>query len=70
MADDPRVRIIGHVADIDGRPVPVGVDFDTVSIAGHRLTRAEFEELQRLLGAASWEAADCGGRMAAENSDG
>ena len=66
MTADPRIRTLGHVADIDGRHIPVGVDYDTVSILGYRLTRASVEELAHLIVAASWEAADCGGRMAAE----
>ena len=69
---DPRIRTLGSVEDIDGHRLPVGVDHDTVAIghpgssASWRLTRAQVEELAHLIVAASWEAADCGGRMAAE----
>jgi hypothetical protein len=76
MAPDPRVRKLGEVEDIDGQGLSVGVDYDTVSIGLAEFgrtwcfTRAQVEELAHLIVAASWEAADQGGRMAAGNSDG
>jgi hypothetical protein len=54
---DPNVRTLGAVHDMDGRRVPVGVDYDTVVILGYRLDRSETEELAQLIVAASWEAA-------------
>lgn len=72
MAPDPRVRTLGQVEDIDGQGLIVGVDYDTVMLGlpefgrRWRFTRAAVEELAHLIVAASWEAADCGGRMAAE----
>jgi hypothetical protein len=75
MADD-RVRTLGSVEDIDGQGLSVGVDYDTVSLGlaefgrTWRFTRAQAEEFAQLFIAACWEAADQGGRMAAEDSDG
>ena len=66
MADDPRVRAVGQVEDIDGQPLTLAVDYETVVVDGKRLTRAQAEEFAQLFIAACWEAADCGGRMAAE----
>lgn len=63
---DENVRTLGQVEDIDGTPITVGVDYDTVVVAARRLTRAQAEEFAQLFIAACWEAADCGGRMAAE----
>jgi hypothetical protein len=73
MAHDPRIRDTGQVFDIDGQLLDVGVDYDTVTLGEPgqpgkrwRFTRAQVEELAQLIVAASWEAADCAGRMAAE----
>lgn len=72
MGSDPRVRELGQVDDIDGQALSVGVDYDTVTLGlaefgrTWRFTRAQVLELMGQLFEASWEAADCGGRMAAE----
>ena len=66
MTADPRIRSFGSVEDIDGIKAEVKSNYDCVSVAGLTFTRAGIEELQHLIVAASWEAADCGGRMAAE----
>jgi hypothetical protein len=65
MADE-RIRTLGTVRDFDSIPVHVGVDYDTVTLNGLRFDRAQVEELAQLIVAASWEAAACGARMAAE----
>lgn len=71
MAPDPRVRQVGRVEDsFDGMALVVGVDHDAVTL-GLGLTRwcfsrAQAEEFAQLFIAACWEAADQGGRMAAE----
>jgi hypothetical protein len=54
---DPFVRELGRVEDIDGAALAVGVDYDTVSIGGHRLASAQLEEFARLFIAAHWQAA-------------
>jgi predicted alpha/beta-hydrolase family hydrolase len=54
---DPFVRELGRVEDIDGAALAVGVDYDTVSIGGHRLASAQLEEFARLFTAAHWQAA-------------
>jgi hypothetical protein len=54
---DPFVRELGRVEDIDGAALAVGVDYDTVSIGGHRLAGAQLEEFARLFIAAHWQAA-------------
>lgn len=62
---DPHVRVTGQVEDMDGYPLAVGVDYDTVTI-GHRaivpggpwrLTSHQAEEFAQLFVAACWEAA-------------
>jgi hypothetical protein len=53
---DPFVREIGRVTDLDGIPVTVGVDYDTVTISGCKLTVAVQGEFARLLAAAVWQA--------------
>ena len=53
----PGLRIIGHVADTEGSPVPVGVSEDgEVVILGYRLGRDEAEEFGRLFIRACLEA--------------
>jgi hypothetical protein len=67
---DPHIRDVDRIEDMDGRPLIVGVDHDCLTIwAGAKtrvFTRTQTEDLARAIVAASWEAADCGGRMAAE----
>ena len=67
---DPRVREVGRVEDMEGIWLTVGVSYDCVTLGAPDrpfiFTRAQVEELAHLIVAASWEAADCGGRMAAE----
>jgi hypothetical protein len=53
---DPFVREIGIVTDIDDRPLTVGVDYDTVSIAGYRLATSAIVEFATLLADATWQA--------------
>ena len=53
---DPYVRDIGSVHDIDGRRVPVGVDYDSVVILGRRLSAIQAEEFAHLFTAACWQA--------------
>ena len=54
---DRNVYELGRVADIDGIALPVGVDYDTVSVGGLRLDHAAQEEFARLFIAAIWRAA-------------
>lgn len=54
---DPNVRDIGMVEDIDGTPLEVGVDYDTVVIGSRRLTQAQAEEFGHLFVSACWQAA-------------
>lgn len=73
---DPYVRTLGSVEDIDGHALPVGVDYDSVSIghpgssASWRLNREQCEEFARAFVAACWEAADNARLMAEEASGG
>lgn len=53
---DPNVHTIGAVHDMDGRRVPVGVDYDVVVVLGYRLDREQAEEFARLFFSACWEA--------------
>jgi hypothetical protein len=54
---DPYIRVTGHVEDIDGVQLAVGVDYDTVTIGRWRLGLSMCEEFGRLFIAACWEAA-------------
>ena len=54
---DRNVYEVGRVLDIDELPVRVGVDYDTVTVAGLRLDHAAQEEFARLFVAACWRAA-------------
>ena len=69
-APDPHIRKVDRIEDMDGRPLVVGVDYDCLTIwAGEKtrvLPRVLAEDLARAINSACWEAADCGGRMAAE----
>ena len=51
---DRNVYELGRVTDIDGIPVAVGVDYDTVTVGGVRLDHAAQEEFARLFIAAVW----------------
>ena len=61
---DQFVRQLGAVTDIDGIPLPVGVDYDCVSIGHVRLPLGKCEELAQLLTRACWEAGANGVRYA------
>ncbi len=65
---DPYVRDVGSVQDIDGYPVRVGVNYDTVTVsaADSALTREMAGEFGRLFAAACWEAGANARRMADE----
>ena len=61
---DPHVREIGRVEDMDGYPLAVSIDYDTVAI-GHplgsngsawRLTSSQAEEFAQLFVSACWQA--------------
>jgi hypothetical protein len=67
---DPYVRAIGHIEDIDGRIETIGVDYDTVTVAGLRLNRAEAEVFAAFFVAAAWEAGANAKRMRQEQADG
>jgi hypothetical protein len=62
---DPRVRVAGRIEDMDGMPVYLGVDYDTVTIhagvfmpgGGIRLESSQAEDFARACNAACWEAA-------------
>jgi hypothetical protein len=53
---DQFVRQLGAVTDIDGIPLPVGVDYDCVSIGNVRLSSGLAEEFARLFMHACWVA--------------
>ena len=67
---NPMVRKVGHVADIDGMLLVVGVDHDTVTIGTQtrtrRFTRHQLEEFAHLFVAACWEAGENKRRMDSE----
>ncbi len=66
---DPFVRAIGTVDDLDGTPVEVGVDYDSVTIRSSGLIRLESlqaDEFAALYNRACWEAGAQSARMAAE----
>ena len=62
---NPRVRVVDVLSDMDGMPVYVGVDYDTVTIhagvfvpgGGIRLESSQAEDFARAFVAACWEAA-------------
>lgn len=64
---DQFVRQLGAVTDIDGIPLPVGVDYDCVSIGNVRLTSGLAEEFARLFMHACWVAGGQRAEMAAED---
>ena len=70
---DPYVRKVGHVADIDGMLLVIGVDYDAVTIGTQtrtrRFTRHQLEEFAHLFVAACWEAGENKRRMDAEVVD-
>jgi len=53
---DPFVREIGRVTDLDGIPVTVGIDYDTVTISGCKLSRVKLPDFIRLVFEAAWDA--------------
>lgn len=63
---DRYVREIGRVEDMDGRPLVVGVDYDTVTIGVHCFTAGQIEEVAQFIVRATWEAAQQKARMDAE----
>ena len=62
---DPRVRELGRMTSLDGMPVVIGVDYDSVTIhagefvsgGGIRLECVQAEEFARLFVASCWLAA-------------
>ncbi|MCW2898845.1 MAG: hypothetical protein JWO67_1110 [Streptosporangiaceae bacterium] len=70
---DPYVREVGHVVDMDGVYVTLGVDYDAVTlkgglsrIAGARFNAAQAEEFAQLFVSAVWQAGQQKARMAEE----
>jgi len=62
---DPHVRQVDVVEDMDGRPLWVGVDYDTVTIGlppyeVWKLTSSQAEQFAQVFVRACWEAARCG----------
>jgi hypothetical protein len=66
---NPFVREIGRVTDLDGIPVTVGVDHDTVTISGSKFDRARWSHLTRLTGLAVAAAAEYEAMRAEELGD-
>ena len=69
---NPYVRPVGGVTDLDGRPVKVGVDYDSVSIDAPRFFRLgadQAQEFARLYVTACWEAGQNKHRMDEEAAD-
>src|SRR5262249_26560390 len=52
---DPSVREIGRVEDMDGTPVVIGVDYDTVTIGTVRLTAYSAEGSMLRNAGVSWD---------------
>jgi hypothetical protein len=70
MTQNPYVRTIGTVEDIDGRKVIVGIDHDAITVGNcARLTREQALEFVTLLFAACWDAAGNGRRMDEESAE-
>jgi hypothetical protein len=67
---DQYIRAVGHVDDLDGLAVTVGVDYDSVTIrAGKELIRFESlqaDEFAALYNRACWEAGAQSARMEAD----
>ena len=53
---NPYVREVGKLADMDGRLLPVGIDYYAVTIGNYRLTSGLAEEFARLFMSACWMA--------------
>lgn len=53
---DPYVRQVDEVTDMDGVPLPFGVDHDCVTIGPHCFTAGQMEEVGRALMSAVWQA--------------
>jgi hypothetical protein len=56
---DPHVMETGRAADMDGRELVIGSDYDCVQVGEYRFTSAGFEDLMQLLVAAHWQAGRC-----------
>jgi hypothetical protein len=67
---DPMVRLLGRVQDLDGAPLDVGVDYDTVTIGRYRFDASMAEEFAQLFVSAVWQAGQQKARMDAEVNDG
>ena len=71
---DPRVREVGRMTDLDGMPVVIGVDYDSVTIhagefvsgGGIRLESVQADEFASLFVAGCWQAAAQSALMAEE----
>lgn len=69
---DPYVREIATVADFDGDPLRVGVDYDTVTVGGvartweWRFAASQAQEFAVVFVRACWEAGQQSERMRAE----
>jgi hypothetical protein len=53
---DPSVLEVGQLADIDGAHIDIGVDYDTVTVAGYRFDADGCEEFAKLFVRACWMA--------------
>jgi hypothetical protein len=67
---DPYVREVGSVTSLGQHQLRVGVDYDTVTVAGYLLNAHAAEEFAQLFTAACWEAAANGERMRQEQAGG
>jgi len=63
----PYIREVGRLQDMDGIPIVLGVDYDTVTIQAAdlpvQLTRDQAEEFAQIYVSACWEAGENKRRM-------
>ena len=67
---DRYVREVGRMTDLDGDPLTIGVDYDSVTISAIgrviRLESLQADEFAQLYNRACWEAGSQSARMAEE----
>ena len=74
---DPYVREVGRLVAMDGKPLVVGVDYDTVTIGPSaytepiwRLTQDQADDFGRAFISACWQAGENKRRMVSEVTGG
>ena len=66
---DQWVSWVGHVEDIDGVPLGIGVDYDCVTIGGCRFSLSECDQFAQLFVRACWQASAQQAERAALDAD-